>query len=88
MRLRQSDVTWREIDGDLVILDLQSSTYFTANASASILMQQLAEGRTGAELKTSLINEYGITADQAEADVQAFVESLSHAGLLEEPATD
>src|SRR4051794_22901354 len=33
MKLRVDDITWREIDGDLVILDLRSSTYLTANAS-------------------------------------------------------
>ena len=86
MRLRASDVTWREIDGDLVILDLRSSTYFTANASASVLMRELAEERTDAQLQASLVDEYGITPEEAEADVNSFVDSLAHAGLLEQPA--
>lgn len=86
MRLRASDVTWREIDGDLVILDLRSSTYFTANASASVLMKALVEGRTDAELQKSLIDEYGITPEQAQTDIQSFVHGLSQAGLLEEPS--
>lgn len=83
MRLRASDVTWREIDGDLVVLDLRSSTYFTANATAGILMKQLVEDRTSDDLQKSLIEEFGITPDEAERDVRLFVEDLDRAGLLD-----
>ena len=37
MKLRAHDLTWREIDGDLVILDLRSSTYLTTNASGKFV---------------------------------------------------
>ncbi len=87
MRLRAGDLTWREIDGDLVILDLRSSTYLTANSSASVLMKELAEEKSNDQLVQALVEAYNIPAAQAEADVTAFVETLVNEGLLEPAAS-
>jgi hypothetical protein len=83
MRLRGDDLTWREIDGDLVILDLQSSTYLTANASAAVLMKQLTEERSADELVGCLVTTFGIDRQQATQDVQAFLDELEDSDLLE-----
>lgn len=83
MKLRAHDITWREIDGDLVILDLRSSTYMTTNASGAVLMKELTEERTDDELVQTLVDAYGITQDQAEADVRSFIQVLTDGGLLE-----
>lgn len=82
MRLRVDDLTWREIDGELVVLDLRTSTYLTTNASATFLMKQLAEERTDAELTDALASEFAIPRTAAEHDVQAFVDDLDRRGLL------
>ena len=52
-------MTWREIDGDLVILDLRSSTYLTTNASGAVLMKELTQNRTDDELVRSLVDAFG-----------------------------
>jgi hypothetical protein len=83
MKLRVDDITWREIDSDLVILDLRSSTYLTANASGTVLMRQLTEERTMRQLVQALVDAFGIPALRAQADVQAFVGELDERGLLE-----
>lgn len=83
MKLRSDDITWREIDGDLVILDLRSSTYLTTNASGAFLMKELTEDRTQAELVRTLVDAFDLSPVQAEADVQSFLESLDEGGLLE-----
>ncbi len=83
MKLRVDDITWREIDGDLVVLDLRSSTYLTANASATVLMRQLTEDRSHEELVQALVDRFGIPEDRAHQDVQAFVDELDACGLLE-----
>ena len=83
MKLRLDDITWREIDGDLVVLDLRSSTYLTANASGTVLMRQLAEERTVPQLVQSLVDAFGIPEQRAQHDVQAFLDELGERGLLE-----
>ncbi|SDL34787.1 PqqD family protein [Tessaracoccus oleiagri] len=83
MKLRTTDITWREIDGDLIILDLTSSTYLTANASGAVLMKELTEERSSQELAQALVDAFGIDHDQAESDVRHFVQALNDSGLLE-----
>jgi hypothetical protein len=83
MKLRVDDLTWREIDGDLVVLDLRSSTYLTANASASVLMRELTDERTLPELTQALVDAFDITEPRAEQDVRAFLDELGLSGLLE-----
>jgi hypothetical protein len=83
MKLRGDDLTWREIDGDLVILDLQTSTYLTANASAAVLMKQLTQERSTDELVRCLVTTFGIDRQQAAKDVQAFLDELEGSDLLE-----
>jgi hypothetical protein len=83
MKLRVDDITWREIDGELVILDLRSSTYLTANASASVLMRELTEERTLLQLAKTLLDTFDIPDGQARRDAVAFVDELRRHGLLE-----
>lgn len=86
MKLRADDLTWREIDGDLVILDLRSSTYLTTNASGTVLIKELTHDRTDEELISVLMSTFGISESQAQSDVRSFVEALTTGGLLEQPA--
>lgn len=86
MKLRVDDITWREIDGDLVILDLRSSTYLTANASGTVLMRQLTEERTLSQLVQALVDAFGIPEGRARQDVQTFIDELGENGLLERAA--
>jgi hypothetical protein len=88
MKLRVDDITWREIDGDLVILDLRSSTYLTANASGTVLMRQLTEERTLPQLIQALVEAFGIPEGRAQQDVQTFVDELGENGLLERTAAE
>lgn len=83
MRLRTADVTWREIDGETVILDLATSTYLKTNESGSILMRLLADERSERELVDGLVDEFGIESDQARNDVESFLGMLRERELLE-----
>jgi hypothetical protein len=82
MRLRVDDITWREIDGHLVVLDLRSSTYLTANGSGTVLMKELTEERTPGQLVQALVDAFGVPDERARHDVQAFLAALHEHGLL------
>jgi len=88
MKLRLDDLTWREIDGDLVILDLRSSTYLTTNSSATVLMQQLTEERTLQQLIQALVDTFDIPEWRAHRDVKTFIDELGGRGLLERAGGD
>ncbi|WP_216843525.1 PqqD family peptide modification chaperone [Phytoactinopolyspora alkaliphila] len=76
-------MTWREIDGEMVILDLSSSTYLRTNQTGSTLLRLLAEETSVDELADGLMAAYGIPAEQASTDVDAFLEMLREKNLLD-----
>lgn len=83
MKLRSADVTWREIDGEMVILDLASSTYLKTNESGAALMRLLADDSSFDDLVGGLVEKFGISSEQATADVQGFLAMLEERDLLE-----
>jgi Coenzyme PQQ synthesis protein D (PqqD) len=83
LRLRPDGLSWREVDGELVAVDVESSTYLGANPSGMILWQALAQGATREELVARLVEEFGIASERAATDVDAFLEALDARGLLE-----
>jgi hypothetical protein len=82
LRLQQTDLHWREIDGEIVALEARGSTYVATNATGADLWRALANGTTREELTDQLVRAYGIDRARAAADVDAFVAQLSAQGLL------
>ena len=84
LKLRDDRVRWREIDREVVAVDIDSSTYLSTNGSGALLWLELAEGTTREALVERLAQAYMIEATRAEADVDSFVHDLRSQGLLEE----
>ncbi|HET9186994.1 MAG TPA: PqqD family protein [Acidothermaceae bacterium] len=83
MRLRNRQVSWRELDGESVVLDLASSKYLTVNSAGTVLLRMLARGDcTRDELAQALVAEFDIELDQANSDVDKFVDDLRGRNLL------
>jgi hypothetical protein len=82
LRLREQDLTWREIDGEIVAIDVAKSAYLSSNPAGSLLWTMLASGATREELAARLVETFGIERERAEADVDAFLASLDERGLL------
>jgi len=82
LRLREEDLSWRQIDAEIVAVDITKSTYLSANESGAVLWSLLVDGATRGELATALQDRYGIDRDRAEADADAFVAALESRGLL------
>lgn len=82
VRIRQDDIVWQDLDGELVILDLKRSAYLATNATGSLLARYLTEPRTLAELADHMVAEFGIDRAVALADAKAFVAQLREKRLL------
>lgn len=82
MRLREEALVWREIEGELVAVDVDASAYLGANPSGTLLWQLLAEGATLPRLAEALVERFGIEPERAQADAEAFVGQLAARGLL------
>jgi Coenzyme PQQ synthesis protein D (PqqD) len=82
LRLRDADLDWREVEGELVALDLRESRYLAVNRTGRVLWAALAEGSSRDELVEQIAGEFGVERARAEADVDAFTAELESRGLL------
>lgn len=84
LRLRPGALEWREIEGEIVALDLRQSVYLAITKSGTLLWPALLKGASRQELVARLREEFEIEGDVASADVDAFLHELSKHDLLEE----
>lgn len=80
---RPDDVIWREVDGQIVGLDLRSSRYFSLNATGAALWRLLEDERDVDQLVEALVAGHGIDRGRAQVDVRAFLDSMLEHGLVE-----
>jgi hypothetical protein len=83
LRLRAADLEWREVDGEVVVLDLRDSTYFAVNKTAAAFWPALVEGATRDDLVASVTERYNVEEKTACADVDAFLSTARERGLLQ-----
>ena len=82
-RLRRNGLTWSDLGDEVVILDLQSSTYFSARGTSTVLVHELVAGASIDTLVARIVAEYEISEDTAQKDVDAFIRQLDNCELLE-----
>ncbi len=82
MQIRTDNVVWQELDGELVLMDLDRSVYLATNATGAMLAKLLTEDRSPEELAAHLVDQFGIDHDRALSDVDAFVAQLQEKKLL------
>jgi hypothetical protein len=81
---RSAELSWREVAGEVVILDLRSQAYLSLNGTGASLWRVLQGGATAAELSRTLIEQHGAPEEVADRDSAAFVQMLDERGLLGE----
>jgi hypothetical protein len=86
-RLRPDSIAWRQVGDELVVLDLRTSRYLSANASAGLLWRGLERGATREELIADLTRDYDVEPPAAAADVDAFLADCRARDLLDEDET-
>jgi Coenzyme PQQ synthesis protein D (PqqD) len=76
---------WRDVEGEIVALDLQRSLDLSANRSGAIMWRALSEGTTREELVELLTGTFAIDDQTAQRDVSAFLEQLDASAYLKRP---
>jgi hypothetical protein len=81
-RLRKNGVSWRELDGQIVVLDLESSKYVTVNGAGAVIWEHLVPGASVDDLVNVLVECFDIDQSTARADTESFLEDLRQRNLL------
>jgi hypothetical protein len=83
LRLRRGAVEWREVDGELIAIDLDASEYISANATGVRLWRALAAGSDRGRLVRLLLDAYDVDEATAAADVDRYLVMLRERSLLD-----
>jgi hypothetical protein len=86
LRVRTDSIVWREVEGEIIALDLESSAYFAVNGAGVLLWHSLLEGLSRDALVELLVDGYAIDRARADTDVGAFLAQLDSRNWLEESA--
>lgn len=84
IQIRHGVLEWREVEGEVVALDLRSKTYLAVNRTGAVLWPALMTGATRKELLARLISDFGVSQDEAAGDLDVFLAELAGQDLLEE----
>jgi len=82
-----SNLVWRIVDDEALILDLSSGVYFSLNPVATEIWQGLQAGYTLSQIAAEIAHTYGVADETARQDVEQFVEDLKRAKLWGTPET-
>ena len=82
VKIRDEDLSWRQVGDELIVLDLRSNSYLSINESGTALWQMLVDGTTVRGMTARLASDFGLDQDRATTDVEAFVAMLAERGLL------
>lgn len=76
---------WRIVDGEAVIVNVDSSYYYGLNGSGTTVWTLLAEApRTLDDVASRLAEAYGLDAGRARDDVRQVIDHLMAEGLVKE----
>lgn len=82
MRISEHIRTTITQDG-AVIMNIKRGSMLTLNPTGSMIWQRLSEGHTPTQIAAQLASEFGISREQASADVNEFLEQLEAHHLIE-----
>lgn len=77
------DVVFRDLDGEMVLLDLRSGVYFSLDAVGARIWQLLQQRASLDRVRDVLVDEYEVSAPQCAVDLLTFVAVLHDRELVE-----
>ncbi len=76
------DVVSRELEGEQVLLDMASGTYFGLNEAGSLIWKLLLESKSKAEITAEIVSCYDVTIDEASKDIEHLFSLMQEKKLL------
>lgn len=82
-----SEAICQKVSGEMVILDLNSESYFGLNETGCRIWQLLEAGYTRPDILQTLTDEFDVSRQELETDLQALLDALESAGLIQQAET-
>ena len=72
----------QEVDGEMVLLDMNSENYFGLDAVGTDIWQAMQENDSLEKVLEVLLEQYDVKEDVLKKDLMTFVEKLEESGLV------
>ncbi len=83
MRLKIANhVTWKNLNAGVVLLDLNTSNYYTLNETASFICQKIIDGKSEHEILDSMLDEFDCDKEVCNLDIQQQIQYLKSEKLI------
>lgn len=79
---RATNVTWRNFDGNSILLHLGSGVYYTLNPAGTLIWELLARRISGQDLLAVLCDRYRVEEEEARRDLAGLLEQFAQEGLI------
>jgi len=73
----------QEVDGEMVLLDMESESYYGLDEVGTAIWQAMQEYGTLKEVLSTLLEQYDVEPEVLEKDLSDFVGKLVESGLVE-----
>src|SRR2546421_12437465 len=83
LRLRSDLMEWRQVDDEIVALDLKGSVSISVTPPGAAIWPLLAEGAGREELTATILERFDVDEPTASRDLDAFLDELFDRGVLE-----
>jgi len=72
----------QEVDGEMVLLDMESENYFGLDEVGTAIWQAMQEHGTLQEVFNAMLEQYDVDAEVLENDLSDFIGKLLDSGLV------
>jgi hypothetical protein len=83
-----SSVVFERVDGELVLLELETGSYYGLNEVGALIFQALEQKAELAQVIDELALRYEVPPDRIEADCANLIDGLLQAGLVRRRAAE
>ena len=76
-------VVFRDLEGESVLLDLESGRYYGLDEVGTLIWKMLREGASVAEIETGILEQYDTDRATVSRDVRRILDELAERSLIE-----
>ena len=78
------NVAWRDVNDEVVILDLKSGEYYTLNSVGQFIWKSAMQDMPLTDIQQAIVDEFDVAPERAEKDLHEFVAAMIQEGMLHE----
>ncbi|MBN2406164.1 MAG: PqqD family protein [Elusimicrobia bacterium] len=79
---KNPDVTWREVDGEAVLLNLENDYYYSMNEIGTKIWAMLNKGKTQKQIIAAIMEEFDADKKQVELDIKQFIKDMKKEDII------